>query len=67
MIMTVKDGRRNNNSDAPTSLLRVDVGFWQKLSFQNFLVQSTRFANVVLPKFPTTAVYSQVRALPDCL
>jgi hypothetical protein len=23
--------------DAPTSLLRVDVGFWQKLSFQNFL------------------------------
>jgi hypothetical protein len=25
------------NRDAPTSLLRVDVGFWQKLSFQNFL------------------------------
>jgi len=26
-----------NYRDAPTSLLRVDVGFWQKLSFQNFL------------------------------
>jgi|GEM_PF-3446384 hypothetical protein len=27
----------DNYRDAPTSLLRVDVGFWQKLSFQNFL------------------------------